>query len=49
LIGGAGPSGLLLGYALAQDLKKCSLTEKTGPVMPVLPSHAEIMPVSEKN
>jgi len=37
LIGwGAGP----LGYALAQDRKKLSLTEKIRPVMPVLPSHA---------
>jgi len=33
---GAGPPG----YVLAQDLKKCSLTEKIRPVMPVLPSHA---------
>jgi len=30
------------GYALAQDLKKLSLTEKIRPVMPVLPSHAGI-------
>jgi len=29
----------LLGFALAQDLKKRSLTEKNRPVMPVLPSH----------
>jgi len=37
LIGwGPGP----LGYALAQDLKKRSMTEKIRPVMPVLPSHA---------
>jgi len=28
------------GYALAQDLKKRSLTEKINSVMPVLPSHA---------
>jgi len=28
------------GYALAQDHKKRSLTEKIRPVMPVLPSHA---------
>jgi len=36
-------------YALAQDLKKRSLTEKISPVMPILPSHAGIMPVTEKN
>jgi len=34
--GGGGPPG----YALVQDLKKRSLTEKIRPVMPVLPSHA---------
>jgi len=33
---------------LTQDLKKRSLTEKIRPVMPVLPSHAGIMPVTEK-
>jgi len=35
-------------YALAQDLKKRSLTEKIRPVMPVLPSHTKIMPVTKK-
>jgi len=40
-----GPSG----YAFAQDLKKLSLTEKIRPVMLILPSHAGIMPVTEKN
>jgi len=37
---------------LTQNLKKRSLTEKIRPmmpVMPVLPSHAEIMLVTEKN
>jgi len=38
-----------LGYDLAQDLKKRFLTEKIRPAMPVLPSHAGIMPVTEKN
>jgi len=33
------------GYALAQDLKKRSLTEKIRPVMPVFP----VMPITEKN
>jgi len=33
----------------AQDLKRRSLTEKIRPVMPILPSHAEIMPVAKKN
>jgi len=36
------------GYALAQDLKKRSLTEKIRPVMPILLSHAGIMSVTEK-
>jgi len=39
--------GSPLGYALAQDLKKRSLTEKIRPVMLVLPSHAGIMLVTE--
>jgi len=29
------------GYALAQDFKKRSLTEKIRPVMPVLPIYAD--------
>jgi len=33
---------------LTQDLKKRSLAEKIKPVMPVLPSHAGIMPITEK-
>jgi len=33
---------------LTQNLKKRSLTEKIRPVMSVLPSHAGIMPVTEK-
>jgi len=33
---------------LTQDLKQRSLTEKIRPVMLVLPSHAGIMPVTEK-
>jgi len=36
------------GYALAQDLKRRSLTEKIKPVMSILPSYAGIMPVTEK-
>jgi len=36
------------GYALSQDLKKRSLTKKIWPVMLILPSHARIMPVTEK-
>jgi len=47
--GGTGSLGPSLGYALAQDLKKRSRAEKIRPVMPILPSHAEIMPVTEKN
>jgi len=46
------------GYALAQDLKKRSVTEMIRPVIPtemirpvipILPSHAGIMPVNEKS
>jgi len=33
---------------LTQDLKKRSLAEKIRPVVPVLTSHAGIMPVTEK-
>jgi len=44
LISGPGPPG----YVLAQDLKKRSLTEKIRSDMPVLPSHAGVMPVTEK-
>jgi len=48
---GDGSLGSYPGYALAQDLKKRkrSLTEKIRPVMPILPSHAGSMPVTEKN
>jgi len=50
LIGGdTGPLGPSPSYVHAQDLKKLSLTEKIRPVMPVLPSHAVIMPITEKN
>jgi len=45
---GTGSLGPSPGYALAQDLKKLSLTEKIRPVMPILPSHAGVMPVTEK-
>jgi len=41
LIRGAwAPLGPPPGYALAQDLKKRSLTEKISPIILVLPSHA---------
>jgi len=48
LKGGARPLGSPSGYALAQDMKKHSLTEKIRPVMPILPNHAGIMPITEK-
>jgi len=49
LIGGrTGPLGPSPSYALAQDLKKRSLTEKISKIMPILPSHAGIMPIIEK-
>jgi len=45
LIGGeTGPLSPPPGYALAQDLKRRSLTEKIRPVMTILP----VMPVTEK-
>jgi len=44
LIGGSEPPG----YALAQDLKNVPWQKKIRPVTPVLPSHAGIMPVTEK-
>jgi len=47
-LGGPGSLGPPPGYALAQDLKKRFLTEKIRPDMPVLLSHAGIMPVTEK-
>jgi len=45
---GTPPLGPYPGYALAQDIKKRSLTEKIRPVMPLLPTYAGIMPVTEK-
>jgi len=45
--GGTRPLGPSPGYALAQDLKKRSLTEKIRPVMPILAIHTGIMPVTE--
>jgi len=47
-IGGVDPLVSLPSYALAQDLNKRSLTEKIRPVMPILSSHAGIIPVTEK-
>jgi len=47
LIGGPGLLGPPLGYALAQDLKTFP-DGKIRPIIPVLPSYAGIMPVTEK-
>jgi len=49
LIGrGTGPLDPSPGYAPAQDFKRCSLTEKIRPVIPIMPILAGIMPVTEK-
>jgi len=51
LIGGGedGPLGPSPGYALAQDLKKRSLTEKISPVMPILPQSFRNYGGNQKN
>jgi len=49
LIGGERAPWALPWLALTQDLNKRFLTKKIRPVMPILPSHAGIMPVTEKN
>jgi len=49
-MGPGGPSLVQLAWLRpCQDLKKRFLTEKNRPIMSTLPSHAGIMPVTEKN